>query len=145
MWIKTICSNPIWLHFSDPSNDVGDLGELADLGADLADTITSITSESSGVVSGLTSSVTSDRDIEEAEVMSERSQEIGATEFGHKNSVSSGHRLKSAMVRNKVKVVFSLFFFGSPKPFTQYCFLIRTNTRYCLIHNVLCGDVECFM
>ena len=106
-------------HFSDPSNDVGDLGELADLGADMADTITSITSESSGVVSGLTSSVTSDRDIEEVEVMSERSQEIGATEFGHKHSVSSGHRLKSAMVRNEVKGVFSLFFFGSPKPFTQ--------------------------
>ena len=59
--------------------------------------MTSITSESSGVVSGLTSSVTSDREIEEAEVMSERSQEVGG---GHKNSVTHEHRLKSAMVRN---------------------------------------------
>ena len=51
---------------SDPAHHgVSDVGELAGLGtADLADTITSITSESSGVVSGLTSSVTSDRDIE---------------------------------------------------------------------------------
>ena len=88
---------------SDPPHDVGDLGELADLGADLADTVTSITSESSGVVSGLTSSLTSDRDIEEAEVMSERSQESGAAEFGHKNFATNGHRLKSAMVRNKDK------------------------------------------
>ena len=65
--------------------------------------MTSITSESSGVVSGLTSSLTSDRDIEEVEVMSERSQETEAAEFRHKNSVTGGHRLKSAMVRNKDK------------------------------------------
>ena len=55
---------------SDPAHHgVSDVGELAGLGADLADTITSITSESSGVVSGLTSSVTSDRDIEAGSIL----------------------------------------------------------------------------
>ena len=120
---------PILDILSELSNDDGDLGELADLGADLADTVTSITSESSGVVSGLTSSLTSDRDMEEAEAMSEHSQEIGGgLEFGHKNSVTTGQRLKSAMVRNILNstFLFSLHFSGSSKPFTQYCFLIRT-------------------
>jgi len=77
--------------YTEPNNDIGNLSDIADL--DLGDTLPSITSESSGVVSGLTSSVHSCAN-SAGTVPSPRESAMEIQE-----NPSTNHRLKSAMLQ----------------------------------------------
>ena len=86
--------------YTEPNNDIGNLSDIGDL--DLGDTLPSITSESSGVVSGLTSSVHSCAN-SAGTVPSPREPAMEIQE-----NPPTNHRLKSAMVRNLFYTIISI-------------------------------------